>query len=527
MTDAVRGKLTSLPNLDVIARVSSESYRNAHKTPAQIAKELGVRYLLTGTVRWAKGQDGTSRVQVSPELVEVDPGDASARSRWQQPFDAPLTDVFKVQSDIAGKVASALNVALGTSDRQKMDTRPTTNLVAYDAYLQAQATSQSDPASQTRAAELYRQAATLDSTFGIAWAGLALKLEQLYLSSLTIRPRAPIDSALAKAREFAPDAAETYRARIGYALAVLGDLPGARKLTDEAVARYPADAALVRQEANADIIAGDTARSIAKVQKLILMDPRNAHNFRFLGSVFQVQARWKESQDMYSRALIVSPGDFGSVQGVIIAELAQGDLTAARNTLNSAQGVDRKQILAMNAMYQDLYWLLDRAQQDTVLALPRRYFDNDRGSQAFAFAEIYHQRGDIARTKLWADSARIAFKAYSAAQGTPQGAAQAAGLLGVSLQYLGRHAEAVKAAERSVTIATAAAPTTGDLTLADYGRLLLARIYILDGNQNNAIDILEHFPDTKSFVTPAWMAIDPTFAPLKGNPRFEKLIHGS
>src|SRR4029079_17038616 len=96
ITDAVRGKLTALPGMRVIASTSSAQYRNTTKTPQEIGRELGVDYLLVGKVRWAKGKDG-SRVQVSPELIEV----ATASAKWQQPFDADLTDVFKVQADVA------------------------------------------------------------------------------------------------------------------------------------------------------------------------------------------------------------------------------------------------------------------------------------------------------------------------------------------------------------------------------------------------------------------------------------------
>ena len=95
VTDAVRSKLAEIKGLEVIARSSSQEYAGATKPPAQIADELGVHYLLTGTVRWVKQADGTSRVQVRPELVEI--GDGSAHTRWGEPFNAPLTDVFEVQ----------------------------------------------------------------------------------------------------------------------------------------------------------------------------------------------------------------------------------------------------------------------------------------------------------------------------------------------------------------------------------------------------------------------------------------------
>jgi serine/threonine protein kinase len=119
ITNEVRGKLSQLSGLAVIARASSNDYRKTTKAPQQIARELGADYLLTATVQWEKASAGPRRVRVSPELIQVQPGTAPT-TKWQQPFDASLTDVFQVQADIAGRVASALNVALGDSARREL-----------------------------------------------------------------------------------------------------------------------------------------------------------------------------------------------------------------------------------------------------------------------------------------------------------------------------------------------------------------------------------------------------------------------
>lgn len=134
VSDEVRGKLSQVAGLAVIARASSNEYRHTTKPPQQIARELGADYLLTATVRWEKHADGTSRVRVSPELARVEPG-AAPTTKWQRAFDAALTDVFQVQANIAGQVASALNVALGDSARRELAARPTASLDAYDAFL--------------------------------------------------------------------------------------------------------------------------------------------------------------------------------------------------------------------------------------------------------------------------------------------------------------------------------------------------------------------------------------------------------
>jgi TolB-like protein/Tfp pilus assembly protein PilF len=169
ITDEIRGKLASVPGLEVIARASSERYQRGAKSPAEIGRELNVEYLLTGTVRWAKGS-GTSRVRVSPELVRTGTG----ATTWQEPFEAPLTDVFQVQADIAGRVAQALDQALGDSVRRAMAERPTRDLTAYTFYLRGRHEWNTRTEEGLRkAVNYFQQAIDRDTGYARAYAGLA------------------------------------------------------------------------------------------------------------------------------------------------------------------------------------------------------------------------------------------------------------------------------------------------------------------------------------------------------------------
>jgi serine/threonine-protein kinase len=248
VADAVRGKLTALPGLEVIARASSMASRRSGKPLEVVARELGVRYLLTGTVRWARG-GSASRVQVSPELVEIREAGAPA-SAWQQPFDAALTDVFEVQADIAGRVAEALRLALDGGERQRLADRPTASLAAYDAYLKGEATAQAfaawDPPTLRRATAFYDEAIALDSSFGLAWARSAQGHANLYGASrsdpdLAEAARRRLEPAL----RLAPTATETYRARLDYEALVRHDQPRALAVAEEGLARLPANSELL------------------------------------------------------------------------------------------------------------------------------------------------------------------------------------------------------------------------------------------------------------------------------------------
>jgi eukaryotic-like serine/threonine-protein kinase len=169
ITDEIRGKLATVPGLQVTARTSSTQYENSSKPPQEIGRELGVDYLLTGTVRWDQDSN-RSQVRVSPELVQA----ASGSTRWQQSFDAPLTDVFRVQADVADKVARELGVALAAGQRRHMSERSTGDMVAYDLYLKGRhAWHQRTATGLDQARRLLEQAIARDPQFALAHAALA------------------------------------------------------------------------------------------------------------------------------------------------------------------------------------------------------------------------------------------------------------------------------------------------------------------------------------------------------------------
>jgi TolB-like protein len=209
VTYEIRGKLASLPGLQVTARSSSGQYKRTSKSPQEVGRELGVDYLLTGTVRWEKGEGG-SRVRVSPELIQV----ATGSSRWQQPFDAALSDVFQVQADVAGRVADALNLALEAPKQKELAARPTSSLAAYDAYLKGEEASQgvwgTNPGELRRAATYYEQAVALDSTFVGAWAQLSRVLSYAsFIGTPSVKDAERARVAADRAVAFGPNRAAT------------------------------------------------------------------------------------------------------------------------------------------------------------------------------------------------------------------------------------------------------------------------------------------------------------------------------
>jgi serine/threonine-protein kinase len=516
ITDAVRGKLTGLPGMFVTASNSSNQYRGTTKSPQEIGRELGVEYLLIGKVRWAKAKEGASRVQVSPELIEV----RTARATWQQPFDAALTDVFKVQGDIAGQVASALNVALGSTQQRALAERPTANLSAYDAYLKGSATRArgGEPVTLRLAVGHFERAVALDSTFAVAWAGLSEASSLLHSQSFSPQLAEQSRSAAERAITLNPRLPDGYRSLGDYYRRVLGD--GAR-----ATAEYrrgldiaPSNADLLRVLAYAEQNRGQWEASLEHLSRSQQLDPRSALTAQGLANSLFTLRRYSEALTAVDRALSLEPTDLATVQTKAMIHLGEGNLADARAVLaEPAPGVDLPTFVAYMATYQDLYWALNEEQQTLLRRLSPGPFDNDIALWGLALAGAWEVRGDLKRARAYADSARIALEQQLRAN--PEDPQRIA-LLGVALAYLGRRDQSIRLGEQVMK----SLPLSKDATLAPYLHHQVARSYILLGEPDKALDLLEPLLKIPYYLSPGWLKIDPTFNPIRKHPRFLRLL---
>ena len=340
MADEVRGKLAALPALQVIARGSSNEYKNTTKTQRQIAVELGAQYMLTATVRWDKKAGAVNRVRVSPELVQLVEG-AVPRTRWQQAFEAVLSDVFEVQANIAEQVARALDVALGEAERQRVVARPTVDLAAYEAYLQGNDATgwfaSTSAADLKRAITHYERAVALDAGFALAWAQLSRGCSTLYFNGIP-DPSYVERAKVAAERALALDAAlPTARLALGgYYSNGLNDWSRALEQYAFGLQAAPCDADLLTACGAAQQRAGRWQESLALLRQAQEFDPRSAATARHLTVALLFLRRYTEAHAAADRAFDLAPRKPNIIEDKAAVFLAQGDLRGARAALAAA-----------------------------------------------------------------------------------------------------------------------------------------------------------------------------------------------
>jgi eukaryotic-like serine/threonine-protein kinase len=528
VADEVRTKLSQVAGLVVIARGSSIQYRGTTKRPAEIARELGADYLLSGTVRWEKAAGSASRVRVTPELVEAHPGQAE-RTRWGEQFDASMTNVFEVQADIATKVADALGVALADSVRAGLEQRPTENLEAYDAFLKGEAETagltRTDPPSLSRGLPNYQRAVALDSSFLAAWARLAQVYSTLYS---TRAPTPELASRAAAAAEQAlrlgPSRPEGYLAQGSYERLVLKDDLRALATLKAGLELAPSNAAILGQMSATEQTLGDWNAAVTLAERAAALDPRSPLVARRLAAHLMYLRRYPEAEVALRRAVALAPTNLTTIHQAAELAVAQGDLARAERIARTPPpGVDPTELAYNFARFEEMGWLLDDAQQRRVLELHSDFYgsdQSDRGNWGLVNAHLYALRGQPALARAYADSARLAYQATM--RETPDDAQQHA-LLGVALAFLGRRDEAIREAERAVAMV----PIEKDAYFGPYLQLQLARVQMMVGSKDKAVELLKPVVEVPNNVSRAWLRLDPSFAPLRKLPAFQALVGGT
>ena len=309
MSEEIIARLGKVGNLGVISRSSAMKYKGDRPSTQQIAADLGVDYILEGSVRWAKSADGTNRVRVTPELIRV----TDDTQIWSEIYDRELQDVFAVQESVASEVIAALDVNLGQG--QSMETGPPTrNMEAYQAYLRG-VEAYNRPgfadADTFLAISMFERAVDLDPDFALGWALLGEAHSNAYLSG-TDRSESRLDrarEAVDRALELEPRQPEAHRSKGIYHYRVERDYTAALDELAIAAQGLPNDPLTNATIGYIQRRQGKTENALEQIGKAVELDPLNANTLRAYANTLVMLRRYAEADALYDKARRIAPED--------------------------------------------------------------------------------------------------------------------------------------------------------------------------------------------------------------------------
>jgi TolB-like protein/Tfp pilus assembly protein PilF/tRNA A-37 threonylcarbamoyl transferase component Bud32 len=328
MTEEIISKLSRIDGLEVASRSSVAPFTDRARDVQQIGSELGVRFLLDGSVRRAGDQ-----IRVSAQLVDGETG----RNVWSEDFDGSLEDIFAMQEQTALKIAERLNLELSPEEQRDLEKRATENVAAYDAYLRGMALSREwgVRARLEQAIEHFEEALEHDPEYAAALAGLAFVESDMYRNFDTTEER------IVKAEEYAQRAVELDPTMpdAPHALGLIAgnrfDYQRAAELLREAVRLAPKEARYWDNLswALAYMTPPDGQASVDAAWEAIRLQPHFPGAYYHLGRGLLAMGRVEEARQAFETMIEQDP-DFGARNiGMTQYYLAAGDYDEALATI--------------------------------------------------------------------------------------------------------------------------------------------------------------------------------------------------
>jgi len=519
ITEEITTRLAAVDSLRVIGRTSANAYRGTRKTLQQIGAELAVDYAVEGAVRWDKPPQGPARVRITPQLVSTVDG----THLWAQVYDEPLDEIFRVQSDIAEKVVQALDIALSERQHRAAAASPTHNLQAYDFYLRGKAyLDRSGAQGVPSAARMWEKAVELDSTFALAYAGLAKVYTRLYWHYQD-HSAARIERArrmVERAHALAPDLPDTHRAlAIYYGLGVqdydraMREFASAPSSDPEALLGM----AVVLERA------GRWRDSHAAYEQALQLNPAQANPAMNYGRLNDVLREYPRAEALYERAIVLAPDRVEAyTQKMWMYMRWDGNTHRARQVLRRAEEIgvaDRPDVTYARILmeifdqrYDSALVLLSTKSPEIAVADHARVVP-----RAQLYALIYSLTNRPGLARAYFDSCRVIISKMVARDSVDPRLRTA---LGIAYAGVGRNAEAIEQGQKALELM----PISRDAFKGYHHEWELARIYAMTGEHDRAISELEYLLSIPGNLTPAWLRMDPVWNPLRRYPRFQKLV---
>jgi serine/threonine protein kinase/tetratricopeptide (TPR) repeat protein len=517
--DDILTKLAKIADLKVISRTSVMGYRGKRDL-RQIGRALGVSHVLEGTARRSGG-----RVRVNAQLVDT----RTDVGVWADEYERDLKEAFAIPSEIAQKVAEELHTKISAAEKASIQQPPTSDLAAYDLYVRANNLLLTSFSSAARgkllqAADLLSQAVARDPSFFQAYCQLAHTHGLLYLLGVDHTPErlVSMEEAVQAAVRLRPDAGEAHLARAENLYFGYLDYDGALLQLELARQSLPNNLQVFAVQGYIQRRQGRWGESTRNLERAIDLDPRNFYLLQQIAISYGLLRRYADEISVLRRALAIEPDDVNTKVALAAVQFHwKADTGPLHQTIDSIRATNPG---ALPNVAND--WLsCALAERDVAEATNAL---NSFGETPLTDYVVHTNRplieGVLARLTKDEDKARAAFTAARtlqerAVQDEPDYGPSLC-VLGLIDAALGRKGEAVREGRRAVELLPVEKDAINGPLMIKY----LAMIAAWAGDKDLACEQLAIAVQPPSTVSYGQLKLEPDWDPLRGDPRFEKIV---
>jgi TolB-like protein/cytochrome c-type biogenesis protein CcmH/NrfG len=343
LTEEIITALSNVPKLFVIARNSVFTYKGKSVKVKQVAEELGVKYVLEGSIRKAG-----NKIRITAQLIDA----ISGHHLWAERYDRGLKDIFDVQDELTKSIITAMQVKLTEGEQVRIAAKGTNNLESYLKYLQAMVyMRQFNIESNALARQLAQEAIALDPEYAMAYIILSSTYQMDVWLGTSNSPKQSIANSLElvkKAIELDPANAEAY-GHLGFTFSMMGEHDKAVANAEQAVALNPNSAYNHMRLGHTLRFAGRNEEAIPEYLKAIRLNPIPPTNYLFgLGIAYCWTGQYEEAIKWCEKAVRQDPDSFLTRLMMTMVFSESGRMEDAR--------AEAKEVLRINPKFSVVKW---------------------------------------------------------------------------------------------------------------------------------------------------------------------------
>lgn len=518
ITEDILNHLLRIGDLRVISRTTAERYRDSELPSPEIAKSMGVNYLLEGSVR----KDG-DKVRITVQLIDG----KSDRHLWSENYDRQLADIFLIQSEIAQTIARELKAVITPQEKTLIEKVPTKYMEAYNYYLIGNNYywRSYDKQDYSIAISMYTKAIELDPAFALAYIRLAICHSAVYWFHFdrsyerVAKTKEAIDAAI----RIDPELPEIHMALGYYYYWCLLDYEKALEEFSLAETKLRNNPECIFMKASVYRRSGNWKLARENLLLAYELDPGSTQIPQNIAATFFLLGEFREAEVFFNKATFLSPT---FIEPYYFKSLMyfkwKGNTVQAREIIKEAlkyrEGANNPLIFETLALI-DLY---DGQHKKAISFLQSRDIEIMENQfyyhhKAFHIANIYRILGEMDSAQHYYEAARFVLETRLLDYPDDPRLYSALGKIYAGLGMKGKAIEFGKKGEEMMPIAKEA--YRGIFRVED-----LARIYVMTGEYQEAIKLLDYLLSVPSTISVKLLLLDPNWEPLWQLPEFKKLV---